>query len=214
MTGRDVANMGGTASRQVDTAATRDDSFEREAVKSLQQLCSTFTTTCTHPGCDESFMSDSAQVLARWSAGAQQIPPTTQLCGMECKKGHRTCVGCGKSSMINPNQDVFTPLGVVNHCCDSGRLFTIFFLLSRFDDAHLRWAGQHREKAVGDARSEKFATKQKKAFGKKALVPGVGYGASGAMEFYGSEAEMIAFESGMNPYVSCSYIKTTRDRGG
>jgi baculoviral IAP repeat-containing protein 6 len=47
-----------------------------------------------------------------------------------------TCAGCGKPPTFS-GENIFTSLGVVNHCCNSGRLFGIFLLLSRYDEAQV-----------------------------------------------------------------------------
>jgi baculoviral IAP repeat-containing protein 6 len=73
--------------------------------------------------------------LATWLTGAQVIPPTSQISVLQCTKCDQlTCVGCGGEPKVNKH-NVFTTLGVVNHCCYEGRLFGVWLLLARFDKA-------------------------------------------------------------------------------
>jgi hypothetical protein len=52
--------------------------------------------------------------VAAWLAGAQVIPPTSQVSVLQCTKCDRlTCIGCGKMPKMN-KRNVFTTLGVVS----------------------------------------------------------------------------------------------------
>ncbi|EKD13995.1 uncharacterized protein L3040_008001 [Drepanopeziza brunnea f. sp. 'multigermtubi'] len=178
--------MGASSSKPANMEVEPDDTRENRAIKHLQQLCAQFITgACTQPGCREPLVSDPETHYARWSAGAQEIPPRTQLSVMVCANGHLVCVGCGKEPTIDPNKHHFTTLGVINHCCDAGRISTVYFLLARFDEAHVRWAEQNREKAAKNAKSRKSA-KKALGHGKKALVAGVGYGMDSGMNGFGN----------------------------
>lgn len=71
--------------------------------------------------------------IATWLVGSKTIPPTTQISTLKCECGASTCVGCGNEPVIHHDRSFWTPLGVVNHCCDDGRLWGIWLILLRFD---------------------------------------------------------------------------------
>ena len=61
-------------------------------------------------------------------------------------------------------ENLFTAVGIVNHCCQLGRIFGIWFLLTRFDEQELLLRTQ--------------ASNSKKKGSKTTKVTGVGYGGS------------------------------------
>lgn len=69
-----------------------------------------------------------------WILGAKTIPPTTQISAFECPKcSTATCVGCGGEPKIDKDGSYWSPIGVVNNCCDLGRLWGVWLILRRFD---------------------------------------------------------------------------------
>ncbi|KAK2629887.1 hypothetical protein QTJ16_000707 [Diplocarpon rosae] len=174
MSTSEVVNMGSSSSKP---QTGRDGTQQSQAIEDLQRTCARFAKICAHPGCEIRLTcSDLDDLVTTWSEGAQEIPPTTQLSISACGKGHLTCVGCGKPPKLDPNKSFFTPLGVVNHCCDYGRIYTIYLLLARFDAyksrRELACRAKNAEQKLKSTKS-KFKSKTK---AKKSPVAGVGYG--------------------------------------
>lgn len=72
--------------------------------------------------------------LESWIAGAKTIPPTTQLSTFRCAEcDTSTCVGCGEEPKIHENGSYWSPIGVINNCCNLGRLWGVWLILRRFD---------------------------------------------------------------------------------
>lgn len=197
MSTRRRGTMGGSSSKPAQVVSNRLDHEHvrniavTSTISDLQQLCAQFHKICSHPGCQVNLPPPVYdQLFETWAAGSQQIPPQTQLSVLVCHEGHLTCVGCGKSPAIDPTKSVFTTLGIVNHCCDRGRLFAIWWLLARFDEANL--LSKTTRKKDG-----KKAKPIPKPTGKAKAVSGVGYGDHGAMHAW----EMMEGIGG-NPYAT------------
>ncbi|KAL2068951.1 hypothetical protein VTL71DRAFT_15289 [Oculimacula yallundae] len=173
--------MGTSSSKQVETSKGKgkstDQSFSEvtehrdRAIRSVQSLRAQFRCECSHPQCPEvSPPPDYDKIFYNWLAGSQTVPPTSQFSIWSCKEGHSTCVGCGAAPKFS-SESIFTSLGVVNHCCDGARQFTIWFLLAQFDSLCL-------EAEATSENDSKAVTKAKAKAKSKAKpgVPGVGYG--------------------------------------
>jgi baculoviral IAP repeat-containing protein 6 len=129
---RKSANMGDAGSSKGDFDALE---ASQSAIR-MRSILERFHYVCR--GCQGKIEVDDGswdQHIAKWLAGAKKIPPSTQISMLECVKcdGTITCVGCGGEPNISQDGNHWTPLGVVNHCCDGGRLFGIWLLLCRFD---------------------------------------------------------------------------------
>lgn len=113
----------------------------------LQAMCAQFSFACAT--CKAPLEVEIQPQFEAWRAGSQTIPPKSQLSSMQCSlhEDHFTCAGCGKIPGFS-DDNIFTSLGVVNHCCDLGRLFGIWFLLSRFDEAQLQQPAQTAKKGM------------------------------------------------------------------
>lgn len=103
-------------------------------LRELQTLCASFHLSCST--CRFSIEVDLEGQIEAWRSGAQSIPPSTQISALRCSEGHLTCAGCGEGPKFS-SENVFTSLGVINHCCDAGRLFCLWLLLARYDEAQL-----------------------------------------------------------------------------
>lgn len=217
MSNANAANMGGSSSKIPSRSKmTMDPECARrtQAIEDLQRTCGRFSIRCSHPGCKANVKTSMDDIMTTWSAGAQVIPPTTQLSTVACDKGHVFCAGCHKPPTIDPNLNIFTTLGVVNHCCNDGRLFAVYNLLARFDDANLRSAKAGTEKtAIKTPKSFKAKMKAHPAASKhKSYVAGVGYGTSasasawGAPEFDSGDEEMMYANEYAMIYVSSTYL--------
>ncbi|KAF4636254.1 hypothetical protein G7Y89_g1827 [Cudoniella acicularis] len=106
---------------------------------SFKIFFSTLHFSCHNDGCETILQLKEAgthieDVLAR----CQIIPPLSQLTGLVCPTcGTETCIACGKKPSLSA-ENLFTPLGVINHCCQESRAFGVWLLLSRFDDEERR----------------------------------------------------------------------------
>ncbi|PVH88654.1 hypothetical protein DL98DRAFT_648013 [Cadophora sp. DSE1049] len=174
--------MGGSSSKQIDSrkgkGRSNDQSIQEvaehrdRAIQTVQALRAQFRDECSHPDCQETVPPlDYDKIFDAWLAGSQTIPPTSQFSTWSCRHGHSTCVGCGSRPTLNP-ESFFTSLGVVNHCCNQGRLFAIWFLLAQFDKTSLESQANNEKKN----KPEKSRSKPKPKAKAKATVPGVGYG--------------------------------------
>lgn len=139
-----------------------------QSVHDLRALCRQFHTHCRNPLCNRVLrIDDYPEHLDDWRAGAKTIPPTRHLSAWTCQQCKTaTCVGCNYLPALNV-KNLFTPLGVINHCCDLGRLFTIYFLLCRFDDSQIQ-----PEK---EAKPQPKSKKKPPVKGKGSAVAGIGY---------------------------------------
>lgn len=74
--------------------------------------------------------------------------PTRQVSAIYCEKCRSlTCIGChGKPVLGKGNMS--TPIAVINHCCEQGRLFGIWIFLCIFDDNELL----QQNRALGNAK--------------------------------------------------------------
>lgn len=176
------ATMGGSSSKQADSHKGKGKSTDQSiqevaehrdrAIQTVQTLRAQFRSDCSHPGCKETLPPlDYDKIFDAWLAGSQTVPPQSQFSTWSCKQGHSTCVGCGGTPKLN-SESLFTSLGVVNHCCDAGRLFTIWFLLAQFDKLTLESETNSEKKNKADPKPK---TKSKSKA--KASTHGVGYGA-------------------------------------
>ncbi|KAH7336439.1 hypothetical protein BKA65DRAFT_553089 [Rhexocercosporidium sp. MPI-PUGE-AT-0058] len=174
--------MGGSSSKQTDSHKGKGRSSERSiqevaehrdrAIQSVVNLRAQFRSECSHPDCKETLpplVYD--KIFDAWLAGSQTIPPRSQFSTWSCKQGHSSCVGCGGTPKFN-SENSFTSLGVVNHCCDGGRLFTIWFLLAQFDKLCLESEASSEKKDKAEAKTKPVPKPKAKA-----SVHGVGYGA-------------------------------------
>ncbi len=138
-------------------------------VQILQELFSHFRFQCSDPKCSQILpLKDGDEHIEAWRITAQQIPPSSQLSELACECGKFTCVGCGCTPVLNKDHH-FTSLGVINNCCDKGRLFSIWAVLARFDESELPAV-----KELSSASSAKN-TKKKSKNKSSHLSAGVGY---------------------------------------
>ncbi|KAL5317694.1 hypothetical protein ACEPPN_014792 [Leptodophora sp. 'Broadleaf-Isolate-01'] len=174
--------MGGSSSKQAESRKGKGRSSDQSirevaehrdrAIQSVQTLRAQFRSECSYPDCKETLPPlDYEKIFDAWLDGSQAIPPRSQFSTWSCKLGHLTCVGCGGTPKFN-SENFFTSLGVVNHCCDGGRLFTIWFLLAQFDKLCLEAEAISEKKNKADL---KATPKPKPKV--KTTVHGVGYGA-------------------------------------
>ncbi len=113
----------------------------------LQQLHRRFTSlTCREPTCQARLsIGRVKELVGDWLPHATGAQPA-QISGILCKKCMKyTCIGCRGKPQLEPNSNN-TPIATVNHCCDQGRLFGIWALLSTFDEAALSVQKQAAEK--------------------------------------------------------------------
>ncbi|KAK0110531.1 hypothetical protein ONS96_002138 [Cadophora gregata f. sp. sojae] len=190
--------MGGASSKQIDSRKGKgrsDDQSIQEvsghrdgAIQSVQTLRAHFHDVCSHPGCQETVPPLTYdKIFDAWLSGSQTIPPTSQFSVWCCRHGHSTCVGCGSRPTLS-SESFFTPLGVVNHCCNDGRLFAVWFLLAQFDTMSIE---SQFNKETNNKR-EKSRSKPKQKAKAKAPVPGVGYGTDfGGMDSWSDEEMFI-----------------------
>lgn len=124
-------------SSKMGDARSQKEAFEAESESAIRVrlILERFHFTCR--GCQSKieFAFDSwDQHIEKWLSGAKIIPPVSQISMLECLKCHETtCAGCGGQPNIDRSNTLWTPLGVVNHCCEGGRVFGIWLLLCRFD---------------------------------------------------------------------------------
>ena len=180
--------MGGSSSKQIDSrkgkgkGRSHDQSIQEvaesrdKAIHNVQTLRAQFRDECSHPGCQERLSPlapfEYDEIFDTWLAGSKTIPPTNQFSTWNCSNGHSTCIGCGSRPTFGP-ESFFTSLGVVNHCCNQGRLFAVWFLLAQFDKNSLESQANNEKKK----KPEQAKSKTKPKANSKAFVPGVGYGA-------------------------------------
>jgi hypothetical protein len=126
-----------SSAKAMGISQSKPESTVDPSIEHLQQLCAQFSFTCIQ--CQAPLEVEIEKQFESWRKGSQTIPPNSQLSSLHCSlhAEHSTCAGCGKVPVFNDN-NIFTPLGVINHCCNLGRLFGIWFLLSRFDEAQLQ----------------------------------------------------------------------------
>lgn len=146
-TGTSSSAMGNSSSKAASFAETasafsgtntEQDQQVLQSVHDLRSLCKQFHRKCHNAPCGRVLPIDNhADHIEAWAAGARTIPPTTHLSAFTCPCSTRTCVGCNFVPTLSAF-NLFTPLGVINHCCDQGRLYAIYFLLCRFDDSQLQ----------------------------------------------------------------------------
>jgi hypothetical protein len=117
----------------------------------LQQLYQRFNSlTCREPTCRARLSVGGAEYhIKAWiplARGSQPTPISAVLC-TKCRR--YTCIGCrrkpalGSKSVTVHNE----PEIKVNNCCEGGRLFGIWILLSAFDEAELSVQKQATQKA-------------------------------------------------------------------
>lgn len=167
------SGMGSSSSKSISESIAGDANMEQDgqivqSVRDLRSLASQFHTNCRDPLCNRTIpIHEDPERIEAWRAGARSIPPTTHLSAWKCVCKKSTCVGCNSSPTLNP-ESFFTPLGVVNHCCEQGRLYAIYFLLCRFDDTQLESAKEPQPKP-------KARKKTPIKGGKGAATSGIGY---------------------------------------
>ncbi|KUJ15397.1 uncharacterized protein LY89DRAFT_735511 [Mollisia scopiformis] len=165
------SGMGSSSSKsesEYNVTNTEQDREVLQSVQNLRILCKQFHTHCRNPLCNRTLpIHDDPDRIDDWRAGARSIPPTTHLSAWTCRCKATTCVGCNFLPTLNA-RSFFTPLGVVNHCCDLGRLYTIYFLLCRFDDSQRQPEKEAPEKSKAKKKSPTKGTKA-------ASISGVGY---------------------------------------
>lgn len=187
------AAMGSSSSKQTDSRKGKGKSNEHvqevaehcdRAIQNVQKLRAQFRNGCSHPDCQETVPPlDYDKIFDAWRAGSQTIPPKSQFSVWSCRNGHSTCAGCGSNPSLSP-ESFFTQLGVVNHCCNQGRLYTMWFLLSQFDQMILESQVSNEKKS----KRAKSTPKPKPAGKAKSIVPGVGYGTDvGGMDGWSDE---------------------------
>ncbi|CZT02407.1 uncharacterized protein RCO7_06303 [Rhynchosporium graminicola] len=175
--------MGNSSSKHVESGKgkgrgsdqSRSEVTEQRdrAIQSVQRLRAQFHSECSHSNCSEiSPQLDYDRIFDTWLAGSQVVPPRSQFSTWTCKQGHSTCFGCGETPKL-ASESFFTSLGVVNHCCDRARQFTIWLLLSQFDSLCLESENNNEKKNKADA-----MTNAKSKLKAKAGTQGVGYGTS------------------------------------
>ncbi len=136
-----LKRMGGAISTlevsKVDGAQSpsKGDNADLQVIRSIYQR---FHLQCRNPQCQAPlFPSDAKVHIEAWLANARRIPPSSQISELTCGNCHLSiCVGCGRQPDLSGN-NIFTPVGVVNHCCQEGKIFGIWLLLTWFDDEEL-----------------------------------------------------------------------------
>jgi hypothetical protein len=110
-------------------------SADLQLIRSIYQR---FHLQCRNPQCQAPlFPPDANEHIKAWLANAQRIPPSSQISELRCNNCHLPiCVGCGRQPDLSGN-NIFTPVGVVNHCCQEGKIFGFWLLLTRCDDEEL-----------------------------------------------------------------------------
>lgn len=74
--------------------------------------------------------------FSKWLPAAKGTQPA-QIPAILCQKCKKyTCIGC-RGKPVDGSKAITTLAGTVNNCCDQGKLFGIWALLSTFDDAEL-----------------------------------------------------------------------------
>lgn len=142
------------------SSATTPSSVESDSRTDVDLLKSTFSSfhdVCRDRDCKRSIaVEDSKEHIDTWLAGAQKIPPASQISGLSCSKCYTaTCAGCGFEPVLGQD-NVFTSAGVVNTCCPRGRLFGIWLLLSHFDEQEIMAKQmESRPKSVKPAKKPK-----------------------------------------------------------
>ncbi len=112
-------------------AANSKVSSETDAdIRNVRQLCQSFTMECRGAGCGAPLVIDESSHIAQWLSKSKVIPPTSQISELFCVDCDlATCAGCGRQPKIG-QANVWTQLGVINHCCNRGRLFGRLYLAS------------------------------------------------------------------------------------
>lgn len=175
--------MGSSSSSSKSRSGSRGASdLEQDAqllhsIREVRDLCRQFPNTCRDRLCHQAFDIHDPNRIEDWARGARTIPPTTHLSAFACTAacGKTTCVGCNRAPALNPTS-LFSTLGVVNHCCDQGRLYAIYFLLGRFDEAQLQ------KKKPAEEKTKPKGKKGHHKLHKGSSIPGVGY-ASGNYDY-------------------------------
>jgi hypothetical protein len=111
-----------------------------QSIRDVRALSNQFSNRCRNPLCNRVLdIHHDPERIENWRDGARTIPPTSHLSAFTCTSTCKmtTCVGCNRAPTLNAT-NLFSPLGVINHCCDQGRLYTIYFLLGRFDESQLQ----------------------------------------------------------------------------
>jgi hypothetical protein len=126
----------------------------------VQQLYAGFSFKCHRHDCKGSLSLGSFKDrIDEWCTDSKASQPNqlSMVSCIECKA--KTCVGCGLSPMIGPMR-VETPFATVTNCCDRSRLFSIWLILARFDNAESKdrqeAAENSRQSAVSSERSRRF----------------------------------------------------------
>lgn len=173
----------------------------------LRSIYSSFHLDCRDAHCKAPIRVDDAKEhIETWLAGAQRIPPASQLSGLSCSRCFQaTCAGCGFEPTLG-QENIFTSAGVVNSCCSRGRLYSIWLLLSHFDEQELL-----AKKVENRPRSAKVK-KPKSSYpymppGAMAEANGIGY--AGGWEAYYDPHHTPAASPLVNPEEECPDDITT-----
>ena len=122
----------------------------------LQQICKRFNfLTCREPTCRAHlFIGGATDHIKSWmpfAKGSQSMP----LSAVSCKKCQKqTCAGCGRKPMMGSKSVMIDKeSGIsVSACCEDGKLFSAWILLSAFDEVELAVQGQTSQKSRGRSR--------------------------------------------------------------
>ena len=181
------------------------DSPSSVDLRQLRSICSSFHTECRR--CQTSIkVTDPKEHIETWLAGAQRIPPASQISGLSCSKCYAaTCAGCGFEPSLGQD-NVFTSAGVVNTCCPRGRLYGVWLLLSHFDEQEIS-----ARKVESRPRPSKVV-KKPKAYpymppGTMTEANGIGY--AGGWEAYYDPHHTPAASPFVNPEEECPDDITT-----
>lgn len=137
------SGMGSSNSKSASESGSMADEQDKQLLRSIREvraLSLQFSNRCRNPLCNRVLdIHHDPERIENWRDGARTIPPTSHLSAFTCTSTCKmtTCVGCNRTPTLNAT-NLFSPLGVINHCCDQGRLYTIYFLLGRFDESQLQ----------------------------------------------------------------------------
>lgn len=131
---RSSKEMGGASSSKIELDPDQNIRQLRKMYWRFQNSCRSCHRALPTPA------DDYERHIEEWLAGAKRFPPTTQISFLQCTACREiTCAGCGKAPVLNKDNSVWTSLGMINNCCEDGRLFGIWLLLCRFEEEDTRF---------------------------------------------------------------------------
>ena len=122
----------------------------QDALDEVQSFASEILETTCHK-CDTPLMADFSvdTWLHNWQAAQNQKEPSS-ICATFCtreKCGALTCIGCGHKPRVGKFLAEFDDL-VVDWCCQEGRLFATWVLLSKYDVLELNLQSKRSAKTT------------------------------------------------------------------